>query len=111
MCRGGKTASLCQEEAVCRDTKRGVMVEPSPAPAFVVPESEFLLQFLVVLFDDPALFGKRHQLLQLCTGRQSGKPVLRRLCFPLWPFDKQPFLRMLSGVNYFYRSTTTILPY
>ena len=70
------------------------MVEPSPAPAFVVPQSEFLLQFLVVLFDDPALFGEGHQLLQLCTGRQSGKPVLRGFCFPLRPFDKQPFLRM-----------------
>ena len=73
------------------------MVKPAPASAFVMTESEFLLEFLVIPFDDPALFGKGHHLLQLCTGRQSGKPVLRGFCFPLRPFNQQPLFRMWFG--------------
>ena len=44
-------------------------MEPSPASALVMAEAEFLLQLLVVLFDDPALFGEGDQILQLCRDR------------------------------------------
>jgi hypothetical protein len=38
------------------------MVKAAPASAFVMTESEFLLEFLVIPFDDPALFGERHHI-------------------------------------------------
>ncbi len=46
------------------------MVKTAPASPFVMTESEFLLEFLVIPFDDPALFGERHQVFQFRVGRQ-----------------------------------------
>ena len=69
-------------------------MEPSPASAFVMAEAEFLFQLLVVLFDDPALFGERDQMFQFCAGRQGRKPVLYGFGLRPGLFDYQPFLRM-----------------
>jgi hypothetical protein len=52
------------------------MVEPAPASTFIVAKSQFLLQFLVVSFDDPAMFGQAHQIGKRGVGGQSGEPVL-----------------------------------
>ena len=57
---GGKTASFRDQKAVGGDTKCGVMVKPSPAAAFKVPQPQFLLQFFVVSFNDPSSFGDTH---------------------------------------------------
>ena len=35
------------------------MMKPAPAPPFVMAEPELLFQFLIIPFDDPALFGQR----------------------------------------------------
>ena len=42
------------------------MVKAAPASAFVMTQSEFLLEFLIIPFDDPALFGERYQIFQFC---------------------------------------------
>jgi hypothetical protein len=46
--------ALDDEEGVCCDAQRGVMVESSPASALVVIQTEFLFEVVVVAFDAPA---------------------------------------------------------
>jgi hypothetical protein len=36
------------------------MMEASPAAAFVVTQTEFLFEFLIVPLNDPAMFGQVH---------------------------------------------------
>src|SRR5712692_9880566 len=67
------------------------MVKTSPAPTFVMSQSQLLLQLLVVAFDNPTVFRSFHQLSQCGAGRESRKPVLGRFALPLRPFDQQPF--------------------
>ncbi len=69
-------------------------MEAAPAASFVVAQAEFLFQFLVIAFDDPAMFGQVHQFSQTDVRRQGGQPVLGGFRFPGWPFDQQPFFRM-----------------
>ena len=40
------------------------MMEAAPTASFVVTQAEFLLQFLIIPFDNPAMFGQMHQFLQ-----------------------------------------------
>ena len=68
------------------------MVEASPASSLVMPEPDFLLQFLVVAFDAPAQLGQIDQTGECPVVGQGGEPVLGRLLFILRPFDEQPFL-------------------
>src|ERR1017187_2681998 len=67
------------------------MMKTSPAPTFVMSQSQLLLQLLVVAFDNPTVFRWFHQLSQCGLGRKSRKPVLGRFALPLRPFDQQPF--------------------
>src|SRR5258708_31110259 len=67
------------------------MVKTSTAPTFVMPQSQLLLQLLVVAFDNPTMFRSFHQLSQCGTGWESRKPVLGPFALPLRPFDQQPF--------------------
>jgi hypothetical protein len=45
------------------------------------PPSQFLFEFLIVAFDDPALLGGYDQILALGFFRQVRQPVLDRFCF------------------------------
>jgi hypothetical protein len=76
---GGKTAPFDREEAVSGNTERSVVMESSPAAAFIMLTmgadawsalsrisrpfclrswpTQFLLQLFVVALDDPAVFG------------------------------------------------------
>ena len=38
------------------------MMKSAPAASFKVSQTEFLLQFLVIAFDDPAMFGEIDQI-------------------------------------------------
>src|SRR5258708_12361802 len=67
------------------------MMKTSPAPTFVMSQSQLLLQLLIVAFDNPTMFRSFHQLSQCGTGRESRKPVVGRFALPLRPFDQQPF--------------------
>ena len=59
------------------------MVKAPPAPAFIVTQSQFLLEFLVVPLDDPAVFGEFHQRLQRRPGRLSSTASI--LWVPMLP--------------------------
>ena len=61
---GGKTVPLADQEPISGDTKSGVMVKSAPIPAFIVPQPQFLLEFFIIAFDDPAMFGQLDQRLQ-----------------------------------------------
>ena len=73
------------------------MVKASPAASFVVTQSEFLLQFLIVPLDDPTMFGQMHQFDQRQIGRHGGQPVFCRLGLSDGPFHEQPFLGVRLG--------------
>jgi hypothetical protein len=42
------------------------MVEAAPAASFEVAQAQFLFQFLIIAFDDPALFRQSDQVAQWC---------------------------------------------
>jgi len=69
------------------------MVEASPTTAFMMPKSQFLLQFLVIALDDPSMMGQPDQRAQPTLRRLSGQPVFGRFGFAGRPFDQQPFFR------------------
>jgi len=69
---GEKRASFRHQEAVCGDAKSGMVVKASPTSAFVMPQPEFLFQFLIITFDDPAMLGCPHQFTQGGSFRQCG---------------------------------------
>ena len=48
------------------------MMETSPTTSFVVAQAEFLLQFLVIPLDDPAMFGQVRQFPETNVRGQSG---------------------------------------
>jgi len=87
-CGGGKTIPFGHQEPIGRDTQSGVMMKATPTTSFVVTQTEFLLKFLVVPLDDPAMFGQVHQLNQRGIRRQGGQPVLDGLFFIGRPFDQ-----------------------
>ena len=64
------------------------MMKPPPATTFEVPQAEFLFEFFIVAFDDPAVLGDAHQIGQFRLRRQSGKPILGWFLVGLGPFDK-----------------------
>ena len=86
--RGGKTAPLGYQEPISCNTECCVMVEASPVATFKVPQSQFLLQFLIIPLDDPAVLGHFDQGLDPGVQRQRGYPVLTRFSFPSRPFDQ-----------------------
>jgi hypothetical protein len=92
--RGGKTVPLGYEEPISCDAKCGMVMESTPVTAFKVSQPQFLFQFLIVAFDDPAVFGHFDQSLEAGIRRQRRYPVLRRFGVPSRPFDQQPFLRV-----------------
>jgi hypothetical protein len=68
------------------------MMEAAPAAAFEVAQAEFLFQFFVVAFNDPALFRQSDQVAQSDLFRQVRQPVFARFGFAAWPLDQQPLL-------------------
>src|SRR4029077_6109354 len=92
--RGGKTVPLGNQEPVSSDAKCRMMMKTAPASAFVMSQSQFLLEFLIVPLNDPALLGQFDQVGEGGLCGQGRKPVLVRLLFPSGPFDEQPLLRM-----------------
>ena len=68
------------------------MMEPPPAAPFKVSQPEFLFQFFVIPFDNPALLGESGEICEFRVGRQGGEPVFNRLGFTNGPLDQQPFV-------------------
>ena len=68
--------------------------EAAPTASFKMAQAEFLLQFLVIPFDDPAaLFGQSNQVAQADVFGQIRQPVFARFGLAAGPFDEQPFFR------------------
>jgi hypothetical protein len=63
------------------------MAEATPSAAFVVAETDFLLEFEIIAFDPPAHLRHIDQALERDVGWQFGEPVVVRLGFALRPFD------------------------
>src|SRR5580658_1962973 len=74
--RGGKTVPLGYQEPISCNTECCLMVEPAPVATFKVPQSQFLLQFLIIPFDNPAVLGHFDQGLDPGVERQRRYPVL-----------------------------------
>ena len=73
------------------------MVKASPTAAFVVTETEFLLEFEIISLDPPAKFGLIDRAFERDVGGPCGKPVVIRFGFTLRPLDQQPlFSRRLA---------------
>lgn len=68
------------------------MVKPPPASAFVVPQSQFLLEVLVVALDAPAHLGFKDHALQRHLLGQCGQPILHGFAVAFGPLDEQPLL-------------------
>ena len=64
------------------------MVEAAPAASFEVAQPEFLFQFLVIAFDDPALFCLSDKIAQPDGFGQIGQPVFARFSFAAGPLDR-----------------------
>jgi len=56
----GKTVPLADQEPISCDAQDGVMVKSAPTPSFIVAQTQLLLEFLIIAFDDPAVFGDLH---------------------------------------------------
>ena len=85
--------ALGEQEAICRDAQRGMVMKTAPTAPFEMVQSELLLEFLIVALDAPPQFRHPHQFLERRAGRERGQKILDRLCFVLGPFDEQPFFR------------------
>ena len=66
------------------------MMKTAPSAAFEVTQSEFLFQFFIIAFDDPALFRQSDQVAQSAVFRQVRHPVFARFGFTAGPLDQQP---------------------
>ena len=85
--------ALGQQEAVGGDAQGGMMMKAPPAASFVVPQTQVLLEILVVTLDAPAHLDFKHHAPQRHVLRQRGQPVLQRLGISLGPLDEQPLGR------------------
>src|SRR3954471_7742029 len=81
------------EEAVGCDAEAGMMMEAAPAAAFVVAETDLLLEFLVIPLDHPPCLGSMDKIAQRGARRQVGQPVLGGFLGAFGPLDQQPLLR------------------
>src|SRR2546423_7839311 len=68
------------------------MVEPAPVATLRVSQSQFLLQLLIIPFDDPAVFGHLDQSFEVGSGRQRRYPIFDGFFLFSRPLDQQPFL-------------------
>jgi transposase InsO family protein len=89
----GNCRPLGNEEGVSRDAQCGMVMEPAPAASLVVPEPDFLREFLVVALDPPAPFGEVNETVEGDVLSQGREPVFRWFILLGGPLNQQPFLR------------------
>jgi hypothetical protein len=68
-----------------------MVVKAAPAAPFVIAETEFLFELLIIALDPLSQLGKINQTLEADILGQSGKPILGRLGFSFRPLDQPPF--------------------
>src|SRR5215210_1754767 len=69
------------------------MMKAPPAASFIVPETNLLLEFLIIPLDAPAQFRQINKLWQGDLFRQGREPVLGRVLLAHGPLDQAPLLR------------------
>jgi len=89
---------LPQQEGVSQADQRDVMMPALPAAPFVMVQSQFLFQLLIVLFDSPAQFGQLHQASERDPLGQVREPILRGSFGLGGPLDEQPDRFQLGSV-------------
>jgi hypothetical protein len=94
----GKTSQFRDQKTINCNTECGVMVNPFPPSAFEMSETQFLLEFLMVAFEDPAILGQCHKLFEANRCGHRSEPLFRRIDFGLRPFHEQPFFGPRLGV-------------
>ena len=57
---GGKTVPLSYQEPISCNAKSSVVMKSPPVAAFEMSQAQLLFQFLIIPFDDPAMFGHLH---------------------------------------------------
>ena len=89
---------LPQQEGVRQADQCDVMMPALPAAPFVMVQSQFLFQLLIVLFDSPAQFGQLHQASERDPLGQVREPILRGSFGLGGPLDEQPDRFQLGSV-------------
>src|ERR1019366_673727 len=69
-----------------------MMMKPAPTSSLEMPQTQFLFQFFIVAFDDPAELGQADQVRDFRFHRQGRQPILGGFGFSLRPLDEQPLL-------------------
>lgn len=85
------------QEAISGDAQGRMVMETSPIAAFVVRQTEPLLEFAVVALDPPAHLGDKDQLFRRGLGEGGGEPIFQRLGLPIRLLDQQPLFRAYRG--------------
>ncbi len=78
------------EEGVGEQDQGDVVVPTRPRPALEVVEAEFVLQFLVTVFDEVPTLGQFHEPAKGRVGREMGEEELRGSLGPGRPLDQEP---------------------
>src|SRR5260370_4352406 len=69
------------------------MVKATPSPTFKMPETDFLLELMIVALNAPTQLGEVDQTVEGDVLGKRRQPVLGRLVLVLGPLDQQPFFR------------------
>ena len=74
--RREKNGSIPRPETISGDAKCGVMMEFAPSTALKVPQAQFLFQFQIISFGDPALLSYGSKFSQSDAGPDSTARIL-----------------------------------
>src|ERR1700722_18011625 len=69
-----------------------MMMKPAPTSSLEMPQTQFLFQFFIVAFDDPAELGQADQVRDFRFHRQGRQPILSGFGLSLRPLDQKPLL-------------------
>ena len=84
-------------ESIGCDAQRGVVMEAADPATFEVPETDLLLELLIVALDAPAQLGKLHQATESHVLGKRREPVFGWFFLAFGPLDQQPFLWSALG--------------
>lgn len=84
---------LEEQKAVRGDAECCMVVKSEPTSSFIVPETQFTFEFLIVSLDSPASHDGRDEFLERRIRGKSGKPEFNWVFLIAGPFDHEPFFR------------------
>src|SRR6204780_4509933 len=74
-----------------------IMMKSAPTSSLEMPQTQFLFQFFIVAFDDPAELGQADQVRDFRLHRQARQPILGGSGLSPRPLDEQPLFRTRFG--------------